>query len=83
MNATDEPAPHEQTFDEELLLWLGDEPPRVRAADAERVRDIAAEFAKGFDALRYCRNISSGHCKVQFITCFRTHLDGVLRELIP
>jgi hypothetical protein len=44
-------AVREQTFDEELLLWLGDEPPRVRAADAERVRDIAAEFAKGFDAL--------------------------------
>ena len=40
-----------QTFDEELLLWLGDEPPDVRAADAERVRDIAAEFARGFDAL--------------------------------
>jgi uncharacterized protein (TIGR00730 family) len=38
-------------FDEELLLWLGDEPPDVRAADAERVRDIAAEFAKGFAAL--------------------------------
>jgi len=27
------------TFDEELLLWLEDEPPEVRAADAERVRD--------------------------------------------
>ncbi len=39
------------TFDEELLLWLGDEPPAVRAADAERIRDIAAEFARGFDAL--------------------------------
>jgi uncharacterized protein (TIGR00730 family) len=39
------------TLDEELLLWLGDEPPEVRAADAERVRDIAAEFALGFDAL--------------------------------
>ena len=23
------------TLDEELLLWLGDEPPEVRAADAE------------------------------------------------
>ncbi|HVR05980.1 MAG TPA: TIGR00730 family Rossman fold protein [Solirubrobacteraceae bacterium] len=42
---------HAQTFDEELLLWLGDEPPGVRAADAERIRDIAAEFARGFDAL--------------------------------
>ncbi len=39
------------TFDEELLLWLGDEPPGVRAADAERIREIAAEFALGFDAL--------------------------------
>jgi uncharacterized protein (TIGR00730 family) len=40
-----------QTFDEELLLWLGDEPPAVRGADAERVRQIAVEFAQGFDAL--------------------------------
>jgi uncharacterized protein (TIGR00730 family) len=40
-----------QTFDEELLVWLGDESPEVRAADSERVRDIAAEFAMGFDAL--------------------------------
>ncbi len=39
------------TLDEELLLWLGDEPANVRAADAERVREIAAEFARGFDAL--------------------------------
>ena len=38
-------------FDEELLRWLGDEPPRIRAMDAERVHEIAAEFAKGFDAL--------------------------------
>jgi uncharacterized protein (TIGR00730 family) len=42
-----------QTFDEELLLWLGDEPPSVRAADAERVREIAAEFARGFAALAH------------------------------
>jgi len=41
----------ELTFDEELLLWLGDETPQVRAADSERVRDIAGEFARGFDAL--------------------------------
>jgi uncharacterized protein (TIGR00730 family) len=40
-----------QTFDQELFLWLGDEPPGVRAADAERVRDIAEELARGFDAL--------------------------------
>ncbi len=50
----DPPAPP-QTFDEELLLWLGDEPPGVRAADAERIRDIAAEFARGFDALARVR----------------------------
>ncbi|HXB63769.1 MAG TPA: TIGR00730 family Rossman fold protein [Solirubrobacteraceae bacterium] len=41
----------EPTFDEELLMWLGDEPAEVRDADAERVRDIAAELAGGFDAL--------------------------------
>ena len=39
------------TFDEELLLWLGDESAAVRAADSERIRDIASEFARGFDAL--------------------------------
>jgi uncharacterized protein (TIGR00730 family) len=43
--------PAAQTFDEELLLWLGDEPADVREADAERIRDIAAELARGFDAL--------------------------------
>jgi hypothetical protein len=43
----------ELTFDEELLLWLGDEPPAVRDADVERIRDIAAEFARGFDALAH------------------------------
>ena len=37
--------------DQELLLWLGDEPPEVRAADADRVREIASEFARGFAAL--------------------------------
>jgi uncharacterized protein (TIGR00730 family) len=42
---------HELTLDEELLLWLGDEPAEVRAADAGRVRDIATEFAAGFAAL--------------------------------
>jgi uncharacterized protein (TIGR00730 family) len=45
------PKRHKPTFDEELLLWLGDESARVRAADAERIRDIAGEFAMGFDAL--------------------------------
>ncbi len=42
---------YEMTLDQELLLWLGDEPPEVRAADAARVRDIAGEFAAGFSAL--------------------------------
>jgi uncharacterized protein (TIGR00730 family) len=46
-----DPPPLEPTFDQELLLWLGDEPADVRAADAERVRDIAKEFAAGFDRL--------------------------------
>ena len=39
------------TFDEELLLWLGDEPAAVRVGDADRVREIAAELAGGFDVL--------------------------------
>jgi uncharacterized protein (TIGR00730 family) len=39
------------TFDEDLLLWLGDEPAGLGAADAERIRDIAAEFAMGFARL--------------------------------
>ena len=42
---------HEPTFDEELLLWLGDESGAARAVDAERIREIATEFARGFDAL--------------------------------
>jgi uncharacterized protein (TIGR00730 family) len=43
--------PGPQSFDEELLLWLGDEPPSFRAADAERIHRIAQEFAMGFDEL--------------------------------
>ncbi|MGZ4179853.1 MAG: LOG family protein [Solirubrobacteraceae bacterium] len=39
------------TFDEDLLSWLGDEPASVREADAERIRQIAAEFAVGFNLL--------------------------------
>lgn len=39
------------TTDEELLLWLGDEPPEVRAADAARIARIAEEVARGFDRL--------------------------------
>jgi hypothetical protein len=42
---------HEPTFDEELFLWLGDEPADVRAADAGRIREIASEFAMGFGKL--------------------------------
>jgi uncharacterized protein (TIGR00730 family) len=41
----------EPTLDEELLLWLDGESPEVRAADADRVRTIAEEFARGFRAL--------------------------------
>jgi uncharacterized protein (TIGR00730 family) len=51
VKSTDESPAGALTFDEELLLWLGDEPPSVRAADSERVHDIAAELAGGFDAL--------------------------------
>lgn len=47
----DSAKPRELTLDEELLLWLGDEPSRVRAADSERIREIADEFAHGFDSL--------------------------------
>jgi uncharacterized protein (TIGR00730 family) len=39
------------SFDAELFLWLGDEPPSFRAADALRIRRIAEEFAMGFEAL--------------------------------
>jgi hypothetical protein len=40
-----------RTFDEELFLWLGDEPEAYKAEDAHRIHRIAAEFAMGFDAL--------------------------------
>lgn len=39
------------TLDQELLLWLEGESPEVRAADVDRVHDIAEEFARGFAAL--------------------------------
>jgi uncharacterized protein (TIGR00730 family) len=45
------PAERAQTVDEELLLWLGNEPASARLADAERIRAIAEELAHGFDAL--------------------------------
>jgi len=51
MTTGDNASSHGQTFDEELLLWLGEEAAGVRAADADRVRAIAAEFARGFVAL--------------------------------
>ncbi|MGO9976584.1 MAG: TIGR00730 family Rossman fold protein [Solirubrobacteraceae bacterium] len=41
----------QRTFDEDLFLWLGNEPEEFRAGDAERIHRIAAEFAMGFDAL--------------------------------
>jgi hypothetical protein len=41
----------EQTFDQELLSWLGNQPPGTREHDAELLRTIAQEFAMGFDAL--------------------------------
>jgi hypothetical protein len=46
-----QPARPRPTLDEELLLWLEGESPEVRAADADRVRDITEEFARGFAAL--------------------------------
>jgi uncharacterized protein (TIGR00730 family) len=51
--AVEQPSPAQRapTVDEELLLWLGNEPASARAADAERIRAIAEELAHGFDAL--------------------------------
>ena len=51
MSIDEQPSARGLTLDEELLLWLGDEPPEVRLADSGRVRGIAAEFARGFSAL--------------------------------
>jgi uncharacterized protein (TIGR00730 family) len=51
MTTDGQPPARPLTLDEELLLWLGDEPLEVRLADAGRVREIAAEFATGFGAL--------------------------------
>jgi uncharacterized protein (TIGR00730 family) len=48
MNA---PTVRASSFDEELFAWLGDEPAADRAVDAERIREIASEFAMGFDRL--------------------------------
>ena len=46
-----DPASDKPTFDQELLLWLGDEPPDVRADDVAKIHTIAAEFAAGFNQL--------------------------------
>ncbi len=48
---TDPVRSHRPTLDEELLMWLDGESPEVLAADVDRVRDIAEEFARGFRAL--------------------------------
>ena len=40
-----------ETFDQELLSWLGSEAPLKQTKDAELLRRIAQEFATGFDAL--------------------------------
>jgi uncharacterized protein (TIGR00730 family) len=45
------PTDRDPIVDQELLLWLGDEPLSVRVADAERIREIAAEFALGFEQM--------------------------------
>ena len=44
-------SPGDLTFDEELLLWLGDEPAGEREAETRRIREIASEFAMGFSRL--------------------------------
>ena len=41
------------TFDEELLLWLGNETPDERIDDVGRIHEIATEFATGFDRLSH------------------------------
>jgi uncharacterized protein (TIGR00730 family) len=41
----------QRTFDQDLLSSLEQLPPQLRASDAELIRLIAAEFARGFGAL--------------------------------
>jgi uncharacterized protein (TIGR00730 family) len=48
VDSVERPVP---TFDEELLLWLGDEPATSRDGDAARIHAIAEEFAMGFARL--------------------------------
>jgi uncharacterized protein (TIGR00730 family) len=43
--------PVHQTFDQELLSWLGNVTPERQGHDAELLRTIAQQFAMGFDAL--------------------------------
>jgi uncharacterized protein (TIGR00730 family) len=43
--------PPKPTFDRALLSWLGDEPAKERRGDADRITEIAEEFAMGFAAL--------------------------------
>jgi uncharacterized protein (TIGR00730 family) len=51
MDASVNSEPQEPTFDQELLSLLGAESPEVLAHDSELVREIASEFANGFNAL--------------------------------
>jgi uncharacterized protein (TIGR00730 family) len=57
MQSAPDPAPHElretreTTFDQDLLSTLEQLPPELRASDSELIREIAAEFARGFAAL--------------------------------
>ncbi|HEX3617073.1 MAG TPA: TIGR00730 family Rossman fold protein [Solirubrobacteraceae bacterium] len=41
----------QQTYDQELLSWLGNETPERQAHDVGLLRHVAQEFAMGFDAL--------------------------------
>ncbi len=47
----DDAQPAQPTIDQELLLWLGNEPESVRSADTDRIKMVAEEFAMGFDRL--------------------------------
>jgi uncharacterized protein (TIGR00730 family) len=41
----------QQTYDQELLSWLGNETPERQAHDVGLLRHVSQEFAMGFDAL--------------------------------
>jgi uncharacterized protein (TIGR00730 family) len=51
VNSDRDEDPQPETFDQDLLGWLGNESPAVRAHDVALVREIAAELAMGFDTL--------------------------------